>query len=103
NETVRLRLGNAFDVTADRKQTDFKKLAGSGRYNYIFESAYEIVLRNAKKEAVTVTVREPMPGDWEMVSESHPHAKVASGAAEWKLSVPAEGRTTLTYRVRVRY
>lgn len=103
NETVRLRLGNAFDVTADRKQTDFKKLAGSGRYNYVFESAYEIVLKNAKKEGVTVTVREPMPGDWTVVSESHSHAKAASGTAEWKVSVPAEGRTTLTYRARVRY
>jgi hypothetical protein len=38
-----------------------------------------------------------------MVSESHPHAKVASGTAEWKVSVPAEGKSTLSYRVRVRY
>ncbi len=103
NETVRLKLGDAFDLTADRKQTDFRKLAGTGRYNYVFESAYEIVLKNAKSEAVTVTVREPMPGDWTMVSESQPHAKTASGTAEWKVKVPAEGRTTLSYRVRVRY
>ncbi|MBW8305312.1 MAG: DUF4139 domain-containing protein [Thiobacillus sp.] len=103
NETVRLKLGDAFDVTADRKQTDFKKLAGTSRYNAVFESAYEIVLKNAKPEAVTVTVREPMPGDWEMVSESKPHAKAASGMAEWKVSVPAGGRATLDYRVRVKY
>ena len=103
NENVRLRLGNAFDVTADRKQTDFRKLAGSGRYDYEFESAYEIVLRNAKQEAVTVTVREPMPGDWTMVSESLPHTRASSGAAEWQVTVPAEGQATLTYRVRVRY
>jgi hypothetical protein len=103
NETVRLKLGDAFDVTADKKQTDFKKLAGTSRYNYVFESAYEIVLKNAKKEAVTVTVREPMPGDWAMVSESLPHIKAASGTAEWKVKVPADGKTTLTYRVRVRY
>ena len=103
NETVRLKLGDAFDVTADRKQTDFKKLAGTGRYNYVFESAYEIVLKNAKTEAVTVTVREPMPGDWSMVSESQPHAKAAANTAEWQVLVPAEGRGTLTYRVRVRY
>ena len=51
NETVRLKLGDAFDVTADKKQTDFKKLSGTGKYNYVFESAYEIVLKNAKKEA----------------------------------------------------
>ena len=103
NEAIRLKLGDAFDLTADRKQTAFQKLAGTSRYNYVFESAYEIVLKNAKPEAVTVTVREPMPGDWTMVSESQPHTKVASGIAEWKVSVPAEGKTTLTYRVRVRY
>ena len=103
NETVRLKLGDAFDVTADRKQTTFQKLAGTGRYNYVFESAYEIVLKNAKPEAVSVTVREPMPGDWTMVSESQPHTRAASGTAEWKVSVPAEGKATLVYRVRVRY
>ncbi|MDZ7596639.1 MAG: DUF4139 domain-containing protein [Thiobacillus sp.] len=103
SETVRLKLGDAFDVTADRKQTDFKKLAGTSRYNAVFESAYEIVLKNAKPEAVTVMVREPMPGDWEMVSESQPHTKAASGMAEWSVSVPAGGQATLGYRVRVKY
>jgi hypothetical protein len=103
NETVRLKLGDAFDVTADRKQTAFQKLAGSGRFNYLFESAYEIVLKNAKAEAVVVSVREPMPGDWVVLSESQAHTKPASGTAEWKVAVPAEGQTTLTYRVRIRY
>lgn len=103
NETVRLKLGDAFDLTADKKQTAFQKLAGTSRYNYVFESAYEIVLKNAKPEAVTVTVREPMPGDWTMVSESQPHTKAALGAAEWQVRVPAEGKATLSYRVRVRY
>ena len=102
NESIRLKLGNVFDVTADKKQTDFRKLAGEGRYNSIFETAYQIVLKNAKKEAVTVTVREPVPGDWTMASESQPHTKVASGIAEWKVAVPADGKATLTYRVRVK-
>jgi hypothetical protein len=102
NETVHLKLGDAFDVTADRKQTAFQKLAGSERYNYLFESAYEIVLKNAKAEAVVVSVREPMPGDWIVLSESQAHTKPASGTAEWKVAVPAEGQTTLTYRVRVK-
>ncbi|MHB1144006.1 MAG: DUF4139 domain-containing protein [Thiobacillus sp.] len=103
NETVRLKLGDAFDLTADKKQTAFQKLAGTSRTNYVFESAYEIVLKNAKPEAVTVTVREPMPGDWTMVAESQPHTKTASGTAEWKVKVPAGGKATLSYRVRVRY
>ena len=103
NETVRLKLGDAFDVTADKKQTDFKKLAGTGKYNYVFESAYEVVLKNAKKEAVTVTVQEPMPGDWQILSQSHPSTKSASNTAVWNISVPAEGSTTLVYRSLVKY
>ena len=103
NEKVRLKLGDAFDVTADKKQTDFKKLAGSSKYNYVFESAYEVVLKNAKKETVTVTVQEPMPGDWTVQSESHKHIKGASNTAVWQVNVPAEGHATLTYRSLVRY
>ncbi|WP_284619581.1 DUF4139 domain-containing protein [Aquabacterium humicola] len=103
NETVRLKLGEAFDVTADKKQTDFKRREPTNRASYVFESAYELVLRNAKTEDVTVTVREPVPGDWTMLQESHRHAKVAAGTAEWQVSVPAGGSTTLKYRVLVRY
>ena len=102
NETVRLKLGEAFDVTAERKQTDFQRLATESRHAATFESAYQGVLKNARKEAVTVVVREPVPGDWTMVSESQPHAKAASGVAEWKMRVPADGEATLTYRVRVK-
>lgn len=102
NEVVRLRLGNAFDVTADRKQTDFQRLAPESRHAAVFETAYKLVLKNARKEAVDVVVREPVPGDWTMVSESQPHTKAASGIAEWKIRVPADGEATLTYRVRAR-
>ncbi|HEY8552992.1 MAG TPA: DUF4139 domain-containing protein [Burkholderiales bacterium] len=96
NEQVRLRLGDSFDVTARRKQTDFRKTGERA-----FESAYEIALNNAKREAVTVIVREPVPGDWRMLEQSHPHAKAAAGIAEWRVTVPAEGTTTLRYRVLV--
>jgi len=103
NENVRLKLGEAFDVTADKKQTDFKRRDTYSPWSYVHESAYEIVLKNAKKESVTVIVREPVPGDWSMLEQSHKHAKAASGTAEWKISVPAEGSATLKYRVLVRY
>ena len=103
NEKVRLRLGEAFDVTADKKQTDFRRREPTNKASYVFESAYEIVLRNAKTEAVTVTVREPVPGDWTMLEESQPHAKVAAGTAEWQVRVPANGSTALRYRVLARF
>lgn len=97
NETVRLHLGDAFDVTADKKQTDFRRIATS-----VYESAYEITLKNAKREAVTVVVREPVPGEWRILEQSHPHRKVAAGTAEWRITVPPEGYTKLSYRILVR-
>jgi hypothetical protein len=103
NELVRLKLGDAFDVTAKRKQTDFKSLGRQGKFSYVYESAFEVELKNAKKEAVTVSLLEPMPGDWEVLQSSHPFTKEASGTARFKVTVPAEGSATLTYRVRVKW
>ena len=103
NESVRLNLGNAFDVTADKKQTDFKKLPNPAKGNSAFESAYEIVLKNAKKEKVTVTVMEPIPADWKILKSSHPSEKATSNTAVWHIEIPAEGKTTLIYRVQVKY
>ncbi|MDR0777506.1 MAG: DUF4139 domain-containing protein [Azonexus sp.] len=103
NEKVRLKLGESFDVTADKKQTDFNTMPRPAKGISLFESAYEITLKNARKEAVTVTVQEPVPADWKMLKSSHPHEKAASNTAEWKIAVPAEGKATLTYRVRVKY
>jgi hypothetical protein len=103
NETVRLKLGESFDVTADKKQIDFKKLPNPEKGNSAFESAYEIVLKNAKKEPVTIIVQEPIPADWKILKENHPSKKATSNTAVWKIDVPAEGKTTLTYRVRVKY
>ncbi len=102
-EQVRLKLGDAFDVTAHRKQTDYRSLGRQGRFGNVSESAYEVVLKNAKKEPVTVSVREPLPGDWEMIQNSHPFTRTDAHTAQFKVEVPAEGSATLTYRVRVKW
>ena len=98
NETVRLRLGEAFDITGERQQTDFRKLG-----NTLSESSYRIELRNAKPEKVTVKVREPFLGDWEILRESQPSRKDSAQAASWQIDVPADGTAVLTYSVRVRW
>jgi hypothetical protein len=103
NEVVRLKLGESFDITADKKQTDFKILPRPSKGNSAFESAYEITLKNAKKEKMTVVVQEPIAGDWTITSESQAHKKVNSHLAVWKVEVPAEGSTTLSYRAIVKY
>jgi hypothetical protein len=96
-ETIRMHLGDSFDVTAAKKQTDYKDL------NTTYESAYSIVLRNAKSTPQNVIVVEPIPGDWTMLSSSAPYQKTSSSTATWTLRVPPEGSTTLVYRVRVKY
>ena len=103
NEKIRLKLGEAFDVTADKKQTDFKVLPNPQKGHVAYESAYELTLKNAKKEKVTVTVQEPISGDWTIVNESAPHTKANSHLAVWKIDIPAEGKTTLIYRAQVKY
>jgi len=102
-ENVRLKLGDAFDVTADKKQTHFKKAHALGKYKYAYTASFQIELKNAKSEEVDVVVREPIPGDWKIKKQSHEHKKAASGAAEWIVKVPAEGKTTLSYEVLIRY
>ena len=103
NETMRLKLGDAFDITANKKQMDFKKVSGFSHYHYVYESSYQIELKNGKKEPVTVKVLEPIPGDWDILEESHGHEKAASNRAVWYIEVPALEKTELTYRVRVKH
>jgi hypothetical protein len=98
DEKVRIKLGNAFDVVASRKQTDWKKIADD-----TYEATFEISVRNHKKEDVVVRVIEPIPGDWEMLSSSHPHTKTEASTAEFTLPVPTDKETKLTYRVRMRF
>ena len=98
DEKVRIKLGDAFDVVGSRKQTDWKKIA----YD-TYEAAFEISLRNHKKEDVVVKVVEPIPGDWKMLSSSHEFSKSEAFTAEFNIPVPQDQEVKLTYRVRMRY
>jgi len=103
NETAQIKLGDAFDVTARKTQTDFKALAKGQDDRPQFESAYKIELKNAKKSPVTVTVLEPVPGDWQVLESNLPQDKADAHTARWRVTVPAGGGQTLAYRVRVRF
>jgi hypothetical protein len=98
DEKIRIKLGDAFDVVGSRKQTDWKKIA----YD-TYEAAFEVSLRNHKKEDVTVRVIEPIPGEWSMLSSSHEHKKTEAFTAEFNIPVPKDKEVKLTYRVRMRF
>jgi hypothetical protein len=98
DESVKIKLGNAFDLVGERTQKDFKKIASN-----LYEVEWEIALRNHKTEPQTVTVIEPIPGDWQMLSSSHTYEKIQAHSLKYQIPLPKEGATKLTYRVRLRF
>jgi len=98
DESVDLKIGNAFDIVCERNQVDFERIADS-----VYEAEFAITLRNHKTTPVTVQVNEPVGGTWRMLRSSHGWTKTAAWAAQFTVPVEAEGATTLTYRVRITY
>jgi hypothetical protein len=98
DERVKIKVGNAFDVVGERTQKEFRKIAGN-----TWEVEWEISLRNHKKEDQTVTVIEPVPGDWQVLNATHAYEKPEAHTLTFEIPVPKEGAAKLTYRVRVRY
>ncbi|MGC1902585.1 MAG: DUF4139 domain-containing protein [Candidatus Acidiferrum sp.] len=98
DEDVTIHIGNAFDVVAERKQTDYKKIASN-----VYEMEFEITLRNHKDIPIPVQVNEPIGGSWEMLSSSYKFTKTAAFAAQFQVPVDKSGTSVLKYRVRVTY
>ena len=98
DETINIKIGNAFDVVSERKQTDFRKISTN-----VYESEYEISLRNHKATAVSVEVNEPIGGTWDMLRSSHKWTKTAAWASQFIVPMEPDGTAVLKYRVRVTY
>ncbi|MDQ6824788.1 MAG: DUF4139 domain-containing protein [Candidatus Eremiobacteraeota bacterium] len=101
HENIRLRLGEAFDVTANKKQTNYRYYREGSVY--VYETSFELELHNAKDKAQPVKIVEPMPGiNWQVISENYHHVKGSADTAVWNINIPANGKTTLIYTVQVR-
>ncbi len=98
DEFLNVKIGNAFDVVSERKQTDFKALGSR-----TWEMEYEITLRNHKDTSITVEVNEPIGGDWEMLSSSYKYEKTGAFAAQFQVPVKANGESVLKYRIRAHW
>ena len=98
DEFISVKIGNAFDVVCERKQTDYKSIAA-----HVWEMEFEITLRNHKDTPVTVQVNEPIGGDWEMLTSSHKYTKTSAWAAQFDVPVKANGEAVLTYRIRAKW
>ena len=98
-QDVRLSAGTAFDLTAERVQTDYTTTRENNRT--IANAAYRVTVSSAKDSAVTVEVIESRRGEWTLLESSIPGEKLSSTETRFRVKVPAKGQATLTYRVRV--
>jgi hypothetical protein len=98
DEDVNIHIGNAFDVVAEHKQTDYKRID-----THTWEMEFEVTLRNHKDTPVTVQVNEPIGGDWEMLTFSYKYTKTAAFAAQFIVPVAKDGTSVLKYRIRARW
>lgn len=103
---LRLYSGDAFDITAQRVQTDFnqEQLPPARRglpLRQRITAAYRVTIANAKTSAAAVDVRESHFGDWRIVESSVPAEKLSSTESRFRITVPAGGEATLTYTVQI--
>jgi hypothetical protein len=103
---LRVQSGDAFDITAERVQTDWNQeqlppvRRGMPNRQRV-TAAYRVTITNAKAEAVNVDVREAHFGSWKIVESSVPPEKLSSTESRFRVAVPAGGEATLTYTVQI--
>jgi hypothetical protein len=103
---LRVQSGDAFDITAERVQTDWNQeqlppvRRGMPNRQRVTAS-YRVTITNAKSEAVNVDVREAHFGSWKITESSVPAEKLSSTESRFRVQVPAGGEATLTYTVQV--
>ncbi len=97
DETVKVYLGNAFDITGERTRTDFR----SEMQARIIIESYKIVVKNAKDSAAPVRMVEHLyrTASWDITKNTDPFTKTDSQTIEFNVEVPAHGQKEVTYTV----
>ena len=97
DETIRVYTGNAFDIVGERRRTDYKVNSLSKS----LDEAFEITVRNHKKEAVEVRVVEKLyrGSNWEIAQKTDEYTKLDSQTIEFRIKIPPDGEKLLSYKV----
>jgi hypothetical protein len=98
DEKFKIKIGEAFDVVGERVQTDYKHLGRN-----LFEIAFEVSLRNHKNEDIQVLVEESIPGDWEILSNTHSYEKLSAHLIRFEVPVAKDKEVKVKYRIQFRY
>jgi hypothetical protein len=101
NERIQVKLGDAFDVVGDRKQTDFQ-LDSTGK---TLSESFEISVRNRKATAVKVNVREYLYrwSGWEITQASVKHVKQDAQTIDFPVEIAADSEQKISYTVRYKW
>jgi hypothetical protein len=97
NETVKIRLGEAFDVVGERTRTDFTVDNAARRMT----ESFKIEVRNQKAAGQKVRVIERLYRwtNWKITSQNQNFTKIDSDNIAFDLSINAEGKAEITYTV----
>lgn len=95
NEMVKLKIGDAFDVLAEERQVEHKKIT-----NRVYEQVYEVKIKNRKKEKVTVEVERYLGLNWEVLNSNLDYEKKNAQTITFQVPVNKDDEATLTYKVR---
>lgn len=95
-ERVRLKMGTAFDITANAKRLSYIK-----KTNETYEASYEIRLTNGGKKNAVVDIYQNIPNQWKLLSSSSPYTKENSNRIKWQVEIPAEQEVALLYKLEV--
>jgi hypothetical protein len=98
DEEVLIKLGSAFDIVGERKQTDF-----SANYDgHVITESFEITIRNHKKEDVHVIIKENLLRwtNWEITKSSDKWEKQDYRTIHIPIDVPPDGTKKVTYSVK---
>lgn len=95
DEKIRVFTGSAFDLTGDRKRTIFQVDMG----RRMLDEAFEIRVRNHKKEPAEVRVVEHLyrGSTWEISTSSQPFTKTDSQTVEFRVRLQPGEERTITY------
>jgi hypothetical protein len=97
DETIRVYVGNSFDLAGERRRTDYKVNSDN---NWLDES-FEIKLRNHKKQPVEIRAVEHLGryDNWAIKEKSDEFTKLDSHTIEFRATLKPDEEKVITYRV----
>jgi hypothetical protein len=97
NEKVLIKMGSAFDVVGERRQTDFRVDV----HGHWMEEEIEIKIRNHKDEAVELIVKENLYRwvNWDIREKNTDFEKTDARTVHFPVTVAADEEKIIRYRV----